>query len=136
MCADLKRTSCKSYKSIISLFSCDAKLHMVNAVGLWQNGHEIEHYNVSYDFFFTFILSDNFFNFHFCLSFQQAMEQWDVYLTYRKGNFVYNHWGSTSIYRPLSYPCISLLSSPIVFNLFNIAFLKNCLRFLSFFAIF
>ena len=27
---------------------------------------------------------------------------------YKRDNFVYNHWGCTSIYRPLSFPFISL----------------------------
>ena len=29
---------------------------------------------------------------------------WTLILIYRRGNFVYYHWGWTSIYRPLSYP--------------------------------
>ena len=31
-----------------------------------------------------------------------------IILIYRNGDFVYNHWGSTSIYQPLSYPFRSL----------------------------
>ena len=30
-------------------------------------------------------------------------------LTYRMGNFVYHHWRTTSIYRPISYPFRSLV---------------------------
>ena len=32
----------------------------------------------------------------------------------RSGNFVYHHWGSTSIYQPLSYPFKSLLFLTII----------------------
>ena len=34
-------------------------------------------------------------------------------LIYRTGNFLYHHYGCTSVYRPLSYPFKSLYISPL-----------------------
>ena len=48
-------------------------------------------------------------------------------LLYRRGNFVYHHWRSTSIFRPLSYPFRSLIPSPLyICFVFFFAFMKHC----------
>ena len=47
---------------------------------------------------------------------------------YRRGNFVYYHWGCASYYRPLSYPFRSLYTmvqysaTPFLTNIFNLLY--------------
>ena len=43
---------------------------------------------------------------------------------YRRGNFIYHHWGCASIYRPLSYTFRSLILNMSILFFFCISFIK------------